>query len=243
MHELLAPIFQAVHFDALPSQSSSDTPAELAAICDGAWAEADAWALFRVVMSRVGEWYEWRDDGPETTFSPDTGALEIRPRVAPIVKVCTRIHNELVRVVDPELHAALQRGGVEPQIYGIRWLRLLFTREFGMPDAMKLWDGLFALAEDVFEIAQWVCVAMLIRVRNDRECGFLLRLHHLTRPQSSRGLHNAADTALALSRGTGTDIAYLPIRDAEVLAHAHLAAPSHPAQVFINAGDRRKRRR
>ncbi|KAH7107355.1 RabGAP/TBC [Auriculariales sp. MPI-PUGE-AT-0066] len=184
MHELLAPILQAVHFDALPSDSpsSSGTSSELAAICDSDWVEADAWALFRVVMDRVSIWYEWRDDGPETTFSPETGAIEIKPHVAPIVKVCNRIHNDLVRSIDPLLHTALQRGGVEPQIYGIRWLRLLFTREFGLPDAMQLWDGLFAHMDQLFELAQWVCVAMLLRVRNELISGdYTMQLTRLLR--------------------------------------------------------------
>jgi TBC1 domain family member 5 len=34
-----------------------------------------------------------------------------------------------------------------------------------MHDAMVLWDGLFA-CDPTFELAQWVCVAMLIRIRN-----------------------------------------------------------------------------
>lgn len=48
-----------------------------------------------------------------------------------------------------------------------RWLRLLFTREFSMDDAMTLWDGLFA-CDPSFELVPWVCVAMLIRIRNHR---------------------------------------------------------------------------
>ena len=48
-----------------------------------------------------------------------------------------------------------------------RWLRLLFTREFSMPDALKLWDGLFA-CDSTLHLVQWVCVAMLIRIRNER---------------------------------------------------------------------------
>lgn len=52
-----------------------------------------------------------------------------------------------------------------------RWLRLLFTREFSMNDAMKLWDNLFA-CDPTLELAPWVCVAMLIRIRN--ECDHLL---------------------------------------------------------------------
>jgi hypothetical protein len=48
-----------------------------------------------------------------------------------------------------------------------RWLRLLFTREFSMSDALKLWDCLFA-CDASLDLAQWVCVAMLIRIRNER---------------------------------------------------------------------------
>jgi TBC1 domain family protein 5 len=35
-----------------------------------------------------------------------------------------------------------------------------------MNDAMKIWDGLFA-CDPTFELAQWVCAAMLIRIRNE----------------------------------------------------------------------------
>ena len=34
-----------------------------------------------------------------------------------------------------------------------------------MHDAMVLWDGMFAV-DPSLEIALWVCVAMLIRIRN-----------------------------------------------------------------------------
>lgn len=48
-----------------------------------------------------------------------------------------------------------------------RWLRLIFTREFNMHDAMMMWDGLFAV-DPSFELAPWICVAMLMRIRNQR---------------------------------------------------------------------------
>lgn len=49
-----------------------------------------------------------------------------------------------------------------------RWLRLLFTREFSIHDAMVLWDGILA-CDPQFHIAEWICVAMLVRIRNSRE--------------------------------------------------------------------------
>jgi len=45
---------------------------------------------------------------------------------------------------------------------------MLFTREFSMSDSLKLWDGLFA-CDASLDIAQWICVAMLIRIRNQRK--------------------------------------------------------------------------
>ena len=35
-----------------------------------------------------------------------------------------------------------------------------------MPDALRLWDGLFA-CDPSLDLARWICVAMLIRIRNE----------------------------------------------------------------------------
>jgi hypothetical protein len=49
-----------------------------------------------------------------------------------------------------------------------RWLRLLFTREFNMQDSMVMWDGLLA-CDPEYNLAEWICVAMLLRIRNQCE--------------------------------------------------------------------------
>ena len=43
-----------------------------------------------------------------------------------------------------------------------------------MPDALRLWDGLFA-CDPSLDLARWICVAMLIRIRN--ECTSPVPLH------------------------------------------------------------------
>ena len=35
-----------------------------------------------------------------------------------------------------------------------------------MSDALRLWDGLFA-CDPSLDLARWICVAMLIRIRNE----------------------------------------------------------------------------
>ena len=47
----------------------------------------------------------------------------------------------------PQLYAALTEKEVQPQLYLLRWLRLLFGREFHLSDSMLVWDALFAYGQ------------------------------------------------------------------------------------------------
>ena len=202
MHELLAPLYFAVSYDAIMMDDYDDYHDyhELAELCSADYVTADAWALFQFVMNGVSQWYEWRE--PPGTQAPNSspsgfpnhvhipnGQNGMQPYVAPIVQACTDIQSNLLRECDPHLWQHMQKVGIEPQIYGMsviylelrvhkmtifchnsRWLRLLFTREFSMSDALRLWDGLFA-CDPSLDLARWICVAMLIRIRN--ECTFV----------------------------------------------------------------------
>ncbi|KAG8745299.1 hypothetical protein FRC10_008315 [Ceratobasidium sp. 414] len=160
MHELLAPILWALDYDSLEKAEGDD--AEMKEYVAREYVPADAWAMFSRVMDGAGEWYEWREPIPiDTGNTTPTKA----PWVAPINTLCAKIGNEYLRVCDPHLATRLGELEIEPQMYGIRWLRLLFTREFSWRDALVLWDALFA-ADTSLQLAPWICVAMLMRIRN-----------------------------------------------------------------------------
>merc|ERR1712071_632583 len=55
-----------------------------------------------------------------------------------------RIHEDLLPEIDRELYVHLQYNDIIPQVYGIRWLRLLFGREFPLQDFLIVWDAIFA---------------------------------------------------------------------------------------------------
>ncbi|KAH8102963.1 RabGAP/TBC [Cristinia sonorae] len=175
MHELLACLYYALDYDSLPSNATETDDATLKEFCARSWVAADAWTLFTAVMEGTSRWYEWQEGKSSATEkSPLASHVQLnlagdnsglKPYVAPIVQACNRIQSNLLKSVDPELWKRLQSVGIEPQIYGIRWLRLLFTREFSMHDAMLLWDALFA-CDPSFDLTEWICVAMLIRIRN-----------------------------------------------------------------------------
>ncbi|KAF7967824.1 hypothetical protein HWV62_32940 [Athelia sp. TMB] len=163
MHELLAPLYHAVDYDSIPEDADTKDP-QLKELCSRTFVAADAWALFLAVMKGVSRWYEWREpdaaaiDGGYSLLTNHVqlnadGKVDLKPYVAPIVQDCNHLQGTLLRTIDPILWKKLQSTGIEPQIYGI------------MQDAMVLWDGLFAV-DPTFQIVQWICIAMLLRIRN-----------------------------------------------------------------------------
>ncbi|KAF8447631.1 rab-GTPase-TBC domain-containing protein [Boletus edulis BED1] len=163
MHELLAPLYYAIDFDSVAESESPGPDPLFSELCSRSWVAADSWALFSSLMDHISHWYEWRE--PTSPPSVSRGPINLKPYVSPIIQTCNNIQGTLLKSVDPVLHDAMQSAGVEPQLYGLRWLRLLFTREFPMDEAMMLWDGLFASSSPLPDIVQWTCVAMLIRIR------------------------------------------------------------------------------
>ncbi|KNE59569.1 hypothetical protein AMAG_03831 [Allomyces macrogynus ATCC 38327] len=62
------------------------------------------------------------------------------------VQLSERFFHVHLRAVNDELYHHLTQLGIEPHLFGLRWLRLLFAREYPLPDVAHLWDGLFCLA-------------------------------------------------------------------------------------------------
>jgi len=142
MHELLAPLYHAVAFDALPQEEGITINADISLkdLCSSLWVAADAWALFEAVMRGVSRWYEWQEpSGSHLSLPAATRPREISSSlparlhlntkgspqggmgayVAPIVQTCNIIQGTMLRTTDPQLFDAIQGTGLEPQIYGM----------------------------------------------------------------------------------------------------------------------------
>jgi hypothetical protein len=59
---------------------------------------------------------------------------------SPIVKQSNYIHHTLLKQRDLELYNHLERCEVAPQLYLLRWYRLLFAREFHVDDCVNIWQ-------------------------------------------------------------------------------------------------------
>ncbi|EFC47553.1 rabGTPase-activating protein, partial [Naegleria gruberi] len=102
--------------------------------------------------------------------------LKIDAYDLPIFKISNRIQYLLLEKKDPELYRHLIKMAIEPQIYLLRWVRLLFGREFHIDDAIILWDAIFSdcggfRAEKVsssdidLSLVEHISVAMLHYIR------------------------------------------------------------------------------
>jgi len=172
MHELLAPLLAVLDRDKIADVPSvKGEKGELAGVLDEKFVEHDGYILFERLMERIGGAF-----APPSR--PEKGKAPLRP--APVVQRCDRVQNRLLRARDVELCSHLQSCQVEPQLYGLRWIRLLLGREFHLEDVLLLWDAIFAdqhgrappageaPEEDrCFPLLDHVCVAMLVYMRED----------------------------------------------------------------------------
>ena len=113
MHEILAPLYHAVDFDAI-SEADKVGDSKLRQICSSEWVAADSYALFDLVMCGLSPWYEWQEPSPKV---PSKGPMQ--QWVAPIVETCNKIQSNFLRGTDPILWKHLQATGIEPTIFGM----------------------------------------------------------------------------------------------------------------------------
>lgn len=207
MHELLAPILHVVEQDALDraSISGSDDENDLEELMletiDSSYIEHDAFILFSQLMEHAQSFYEVKD-APAQAQTPD-GPFQSRfpEQSSAIVERSKFIHEVCLKQVDPELAAHLTSVEILPQIFLIRWIRLLFSREFPFNQFLALWDTIFAV-DPSLDLIDLLCCSMLLRVRWQLlESDYSVCLQLLLKyppPDQQHGPHTFVDDALYL---------------------------------------------
>lgn len=69
----------------------------------------------------------------------------------------------VVPSISVRLSLPQQEQNIKPQYFTFRWLTLLLSQEFLLPDVIRIWDSLFS-EQDRFEFLIPVCCAMLMYV-------------------------------------------------------------------------------
>jgi len=111
-------------------------------------AEADAFNCFKNLMGEI------MNNFCKTLDQSEVG----------IISWVTHL-NVMLKNVDFDLWENLEKKNLNPQFYSFRWLTLLLSQEFELPDVLRLWDSLFSDTKR-FEFLIYVCCAMLLCVRD-----------------------------------------------------------------------------
>nr|XP_048310885.1 TBC1 domain family member 5 isoform X2 [Myodes glareolus] len=173
MHELLAPIIFVLHCDHqafLHASESAQPSEEMKTLLNPEFLEPDAYAMFSQLMETAEPWFSTFEHdgqkGKDTLMTPIPFARpqDLGPTVAIVTKV-NQIQDHLLKKHDIELYMHLNRLEIAPQIYGLRWVRLLFGREFPLQDLLVVWDALFADSLSL-SLVDYVFLAMLLCIRD-----------------------------------------------------------------------------
>eukprot|EP00062_Callorhinchus_milii_P012556 gi/632959718/ref/XP_007895783.1/ PREDICTED: TBC1 domain family member 5 isoform X2 [Callorhinchus milii] len=173
MHELLAPLVFILHCDhqAFSHANESANPSdEMKVLLNPEFLEHDAYAMFSQLMDTAEPWFSSfereirRGKEGMITAVPFARPQDSGPSLAIVSKV-NRIQDLLLKKHDAELYMHLNRLEIAPQIYGIRWVRLLFGREFPLQDLLVIWDTLFADSVTL-DLVDYIFVAMLLYIRD-----------------------------------------------------------------------------
>ncbi|XP_074563643.1 uncharacterized protein LOC141820251 [Curcuma longa] len=125
---------------------------ELGAILSERFMEHDAYCMFDNLMDGAR--------GVVAIASFYSTVVGSNTTVSPTIEASLALYH-LLSIVDSSLHSHLLELGVEPQYFALRWLRVLFGREFCLSNLLIIWDELFSSSNDS-------CM------ENDEECRFYI---------------------------------------------------------------------
>ncbi|XP_015908364.1 TBC1 domain family member 5 [Parasteatoda tepidariorum] len=168
MHEILAPILFVLKYDVegyLEYSKENKLDLELHIMLNQNYIEHDAYFLFYQLMNSIEPWYTSSDYLYDKSIvaEPFTQKMSSSPTNC-LGQHLKRIYEQLLKHHDNELFRRLEELEITPQIFGIRWLRLLFGREFSMPDLLIVWDALFA-DSITLDLVDYIFVGMLKAIR------------------------------------------------------------------------------
>ncbi|GBP83581.1 TBC1 domain family member 5 [Eumeta japonica] len=100
---------------------------------------------------------------PDETYFRDSNVQDLM-NPNEVIKYLEKVKEEHLVPLDPELATHLNNCNISMELFGIRWLRLLFGREFPRTEIPHLWSYLFSEGPLLPNI-HYVIIAMLISMK------------------------------------------------------------------------------
>ncbi|ELP90234.1 hypothetical protein EIN_348200 [Entamoeba invadens IP1] len=83
----------------------------------------------------------------------------------------------VLELVNKKQFDRLNELGIIPTTFGLRWVRMLFSREFTIENTIKLWDGIFSYGH-AMSLIKSIYLVLLLDCCQEEDDGILMRLMH-----------------------------------------------------------------
>uniref|UniRef100_A0A1J3CCS3 TBC1 domain family member 5-like protein A n=1 Tax=Noccaea caerulescens TaxID=107243 RepID=A0A1J3CCS3_NOCCA len=113
---------------------------ELGIVLSDKFMEHDAYSMFDALMYGRGSSLGAVSVANFFVYSAPNDSITGLP---PVIEASAALYH-LLSLVDSSLHSHLVELGVEPQYFALRWLRVLFGREFPLNNLLIVWDEIFS---------------------------------------------------------------------------------------------------
>ena len=131
------------------------------AVAQREYIEHDSYRMFLRLMEIIGPLFNSPEasnsSNSSSSSSNNIGYVEIFGR-------CYEVQR-LLAEKDPELAGQLTKLGIQPQLYMLRWVRIMFAQVFPLSDILVFWDAIFALGPP-YRLVDHICVTLLLLVRD-----------------------------------------------------------------------------
>jgi hypothetical protein len=132
--------------------------------------EKVTYALFDAFMNRFGYadmFYQTSVLGQPTSPS----SVDSSKPISPLLRRCEKIF-ELLHIKDPRLHKHFVTNDISPNLFLLRWIRILFAREFPFDQTLVIWDFIFAhvpIGKHIPfpSVIDYIAIAMIVNIRAD----------------------------------------------------------------------------
>ncbi|XP_035914481.1 TBC1 domain family member 13 isoform X1 [Anopheles stephensi] len=111
------------------------------------YAEADCFFCFTALMGEIRDFFI-------KTLDESEGGIK-----GMMAKLSNLLHEQ-----DAEVWERLRDQELYPQYYSFRWLTLLLSQEFPLPDVLRIWDSVFA-DDKRYDFLIKICCAMILLLR------------------------------------------------------------------------------
>jgi len=165
MNEVVAVIYKAV-----ADGRYVGTCRDLQEVYSDEFVEADTFAFFRNLMALAILPLFAVAKATKQLEDPIGDLPAVNPQTV-IQRRCESIMSDLLQKHDKELYRWLETKHQVPQVFLLRWIRLLFCREFSLEQSLEIWTAIF---DDAFQhgiaslpLTDYFAIAMMQHIRDE----------------------------------------------------------------------------